>query len=504
MKVISKILANRMKPLMVDIISENQHCVNGRTITNCTTQIRDMLYYFGEKESTGAVINLDWEKAFDRVNWVFLLRVMKRIGFPDFIINWVTTMHTNIQSVCMINGNITKPFDIKRGVRQGCPLSMIFYIIFQEPLYIAIKMSNRIIPPLLPCKQIKNTGYADDTSIFVKNDEGFVESFRIIENFGKATNSKLNIQKTKVYGFGLWRDRINWPIAELKVEVDYFSTLGITFSCNYDSALDNTWKHICSKITKRMPLIKGNFYTIYQKSNIVNSLLLSKVWYTAHVYPLPEEFSKRIATEMINFIWKPNYRPIANNVLYNPKNSGGIGLINVLSKAESIFTKTVIKEFAESKKCDMIQYYMALKLNSLFNIRMLPTKFSYSATPYYDLYMDKIRRCHQLKGFPNIKSREIYGMILPTTQPNVEKSYLNFNWKNIWKNINFKYINIVDRHILYKYIHEILPNNKKLFNMGSKMSPNCETCGIEETNIHMFLYCYKVQDCVSFIYRLLF
>ena len=165
-KVISKILANRMKPLMVDIISENQHCVNGRTITNCTTQIRDMLYYFGEKESTGAVINLDWEKAFDRVNWAFLLRVMKRIGFPEFIINWVITMHTNIQSVCMINGNITKPFDIKRGVRQGCPLSMIFYVIFQEPLYKAIKMSNKIIPPLLPCKQIKNTGYADDTSIF--------------------------------------------------------------------------------------------------------------------------------------------------------------------------------------------------------------------------------------------------------------------------------------------------------------------------------------------------
>ena len=43
----------------------------------------------------------------------------------------------------------------------------------------------------------------------LKNDEGFVESFKMIENFGKATNSKLNIQKTKVYGFGLWRDRVN-------------------------------------------------------------------------------------------------------------------------------------------------------------------------------------------------------------------------------------------------------------------------------------------------------
>ena len=49
----------------------------------------------------------------------------------------------------------------------------------------------------------------------------------MIENFGKATNSKLNIQKTKVYGFGLWRDRVNWPIARLKIEVDHFSTLGI-------------------------------------------------------------------------------------------------------------------------------------------------------------------------------------------------------------------------------------------------------------------------------------
>ena len=102
-KIVSKILANRIKPLMAEIVFENQHCINGRTITNCTTEIRDILYYYGENESTGAVINLDWEKAFDRVNWVFLIKVMKRIGFPEFIINWVITMHTNLQSVCMIN-----------------------------------------------------------------------------------------------------------------------------------------------------------------------------------------------------------------------------------------------------------------------------------------------------------------------------------------------------------------------------------------------------------------
>ena len=56
-----------------------------------------------------------------------------------------------------------------------------------------------------------------------------------------------------------------------------------------------------------MPIIRNNFYTLYQKSNIVNSLILSKVWYAAHIYPLPVEYSKIIVNEIISFIWKPNY-----------------------------------------------------------------------------------------------------------------------------------------------------------------------------------------------------
>ena len=129
-KIVSKILANRIKPFMSKIISPNQYCINGRTITKCNTELRDVLYYYGEKKSTGAIINLDWEKAFDRVNWVFLINIMKKMGFPEYIIKWVLTLHNNIQSVCLINGDITPAFDIKRGVRQGCPMSMLYYVIF--------------------------------------------------------------------------------------------------------------------------------------------------------------------------------------------------------------------------------------------------------------------------------------------------------------------------------------------------------------------------------------
>ena len=266
-------------------------------------------------------------------------------------------MHKNIQSICMVNGNLTTPFNITRGVRQGCPMSMIYYVIFQEPLYLAFKLSNKIIPPLLPAKQIKNIGYADDTSVIVKNDEGFTETFKVIKSFEKASNSKLNVQKTKVYGFGLWKDRTIWPISNLKIEVDYFKTLGITFSCDYNIAVNTTWEEITNKIRNRIPMIKGNFYTVFQKSIIVNSLILSKVWYAAHVYPLPIKYSKRIVTDIISFIWKPNYNPISRDVLYNHKLKGGIGLINVFIKAKSMYTATVIRNFYESKKNYIIQYF---------------------------------------------------------------------------------------------------------------------------------------------------
>ena len=503
-KIVSKILANRFKPIMYSIISSNQYCVNGRTITDCNNELRDILYYYGETKTTGAIINLDWEKAFDRVNWDFLIKILKKMGFPENIIKWVLVLHNNIQSVCMVNGNLTKPFNIKRGVRQGCPMSMLFYVIFQEPLYKAINNSIDIIPPSLPSKQIKNVGYADDTSILVKDDRGFNSVFSLLEKFQKASNSKINLRKTKIYGFGEWENRINWPIKELKIEVEYFKTLGIFFSCKYDVALEKTWNMITNKIRNRIPLIRDSYFTLYQKSAIVNSLLSSKIWYVSHVYPLPLHFSKLINTEIFGFIWKKNYDPIKRNVLCNPKLNGGIGIIDIFYKAKSIFTATVIKRILESTENDLIQYYKALRVNTLFNIRNLPTKVSYINTPYYEYSVETLRRCIHIKKFPNINSKIIYNMLFSITQPEIEIMYPNYDWKQIWKNIAFKPINLYDRNVMFKYIHEILTNSKKLYSMGLRTSPLCNKCGVEESNVHLVLYCCKVQNSISWMRRLIF
>ena len=75
------------------VISKNQFCVPGRTIIECNNNIRDTVYYLDQKNITGAIVNLDWEKAFDRVNWSFLSRALHKMGFPVLIINWFFTLY---------------------------------------------------------------------------------------------------------------------------------------------------------------------------------------------------------------------------------------------------------------------------------------------------------------------------------------------------------------------------------------------------------------------------
>ena len=501
-KIVAKILAKRLKPLMYSLLSENQFCIQGKSIIDCNTEIRDIMYYSGTHNLTGAVINIDWEKAFDRVNWEFLRKILLKIKFPNVVIKWIETLYTDIQSVVLVNGHFTSSFYIKRGVRQGCPLSMLLFVIFQNPLYIAFE--ENITPMKINSNSIVQKGYADDTNIFTNSNESFLQVFKILNYFEKATNSKLNLRKTTVYGFGKWKGRMNWPIQELKLEVDYFSTLGIVFSDNYDKALEVMWYKVYNKIKNRIPIMANRFFTLYQKAALVNSLISSKLWYISHVYPLPLKYTTLINREIFHFLWGSYANPIKREVLYNTKSKGGIGLLNIDQKSKSILISTVIRQFLLSERDDIIRFYLANRIGDIFNIVNIPRKSSNVNTPYFEFSIDTIKKCRWHKKFPNLRSKDIYEVISPQCKPNIECLYPNFDWKNIWMKLDFKYINIQDRNVLFKYMYEILPTNKRLLQIKKRDSSLCEVCNVEELNIHKFYYCSLVQDCIFMIKRLIF
>ena len=78
------------------------------------------------------MIALDQEKAFDRVGWNFLIKVLQHFEYGPEIIQKIKTVYQNTETQIKVNGHLSQAFLMKRGLRQGCPLFMILYTIFRE------------------------------------------------------------------------------------------------------------------------------------------------------------------------------------------------------------------------------------------------------------------------------------------------------------------------------------------------------------------------------------
>ena len=272
-KIIAKLIAKRIKCVMNKCISLEQFCNKEKSIIDCNNNTRDILHYCFENSLTGAMVNIDLKRAFDSVNHAFLFNFLNKMGFSDMFISWIKVLYRDIESVCLVNGHLGDPLKVLRGVRKGCPLSMILYVISQEPLYQAIKHTKQIKPLNLPCKPIKLLGYADDTTFFAESEISIMFIFTILNNFESASGIRLNTTKTKIFGFGDWRGRTIWPY-NLKVETSEINILGITYTHDFKQALKLSWTDAVKKIKQRVGMLRGRNLTIFQRAIIINTIFL--------------------------------------------------------------------------------------------------------------------------------------------------------------------------------------------------------------------------------------
>ena len=138
-KILCKALANRLLTVLPTIIHTSQTAVYGRRIDQTVHLIRDLIDLANKEDDTVAFVFLDQEKAFDRVNHDFLFKIMKAFGLPDNFINWVKILYSNASALVNVNGFLSTPIPLKGGVRQGCPLSSLLYVMVIEILAIQLR-----------------------------------------------------------------------------------------------------------------------------------------------------------------------------------------------------------------------------------------------------------------------------------------------------------------------------------------------------------------------------
>jgi hypothetical protein len=129
-KILTKIIANRLKTILPHIIPENQGgFIKGRHITNNILLVQEALHSSILRKDKGMIIKLDLANAFDRVNHSFLFEVMKKFGFDQAFVSWIKACIGSPWIAPMVNGRVTKFFQASRGLWQGCPLSPLLYAI---------------------------------------------------------------------------------------------------------------------------------------------------------------------------------------------------------------------------------------------------------------------------------------------------------------------------------------------------------------------------------------
>eukprot|EP00253_Pinus_taeda_P031311 PITA_31311 len=134
-KIISKTIANLLRPILSQSISPQQFAfLESRQIHEAIGLAQEALHSIWSKHLKAILLKIDLSKAFDRVSWLFIKMILIHLGFPHAYITWIMACLTSPSFSILINGSATPFFHSKRGLRQGCPLSPLLFLLVMEGL----------------------------------------------------------------------------------------------------------------------------------------------------------------------------------------------------------------------------------------------------------------------------------------------------------------------------------------------------------------------------------
>eukprot|EP00253_Pinus_taeda_P035979 PITA_35979 len=207
-KTISKVIANRLMPLLPTLVFEEEiGYVEGRQILNNIIQAHKLVHSLKRNNQEGMIIQLDLAKVYDKLSWSYIREVLKACGFDHNWIRWVRALVTTTSFSFLPNGSPSRTFRPSRGLRQGDPLSPFFFILMMEGLGNVIKSANvegkiQGLKLTLNGDSLTHQQFVDDTMLQGTPTVNEAKSFKqILNEFSMAAGIEVSLTKSKIFFF---------------------------------------------------------------------------------------------------------------------------------------------------------------------------------------------------------------------------------------------------------------------------------------------------------------
>ena len=502
-KILSRIIFNKIVHFLNKRTSHNQKSIfPGRNIMDIHLNTSCAIQFSKEhRKCNAAIVKLDLEKAFDRVNHKFMFKVLQKLKLSKNMIKWIEILYSNPSCQIEVNGALSPLIRILRGIRQGCPLSMLLFGIVLEALIQKINMNDEGLNGIKFGRdtQLKLQVCADDLTVYISDKRSLEIVMNQIRLFGLNSGQRVNDDKTQIILKGDYiKEEIRRSIYQKYVS-EKIKILGIYYSFKSEDLKENYIK-IIKKIKNDLEIQKTRNLTMYGKIQILNTKIIPLVFQRMQCLSIEHKYIKEIENLIFSFLWHPQGREmIDKNNLIAEYDKGGIKMIDIWSKfkAAKIYKLKSIAT-AQNKKEFWIKFAF---YNIGSTLRTLNQSLFNNAEPHRTIphdYWEQVKNTYRevIALQPNIdmqtvKFKNIY-QIFKDAHCSSSNTEINWNDVHLIKGKKYVFTN-KERETSYFIAQDAIDCGQRrrasdlFIDIPTWQTNNCKFCNNHEDNVdHLF------------------
>lgn len=494
-KVHMKVLAKRLQKVIKILIGPHQTCgIQGRTIYTNIHVARSILESCDAEEGRVAMLQLDLEKAFDKVTHEILLLILEHTNVGSVILDGVRMAYEGCTTKLVINKQLSESITVTSSLRQGCPVSSLLFALYVEPFCLKI-LQNPTIQGFRYCNnEVKVLAYADDIAVFCSDIKSVEIVVKETTAFCEATGSAVNWTKS----LGIWYG--NWPITpEVYCNMQWSNSpnvyLGVPLQ--HHNSTTGYWLEEADRVRDQTQKWGGHKFSVFTRANVCNTFLVAKIFYVLQVLSMTRMTIQKLHRVFAVFIWGSSWERTSRCNLFHAVRNGGLGLSH-------LFLKQVVSRFIflRDQSDTFLRTVIQVRLwNHLADYVVSTSAATHGALPCFlreVVAAYRIVRAHfSLEYLCVVGKKKLYkdlvDVFLPT--PLYRANYYLGDERNVLKRVKRMPVRSSAKTFFFQLHTETLPVKPWLQSKGIFVpwTINCRICQKPETIEHIFLDCHDAR-----------